>query len=227
MKTFPKLLALALAVAGLSPLAEAVPQLRLFDGTTTITISDNGAGDVQGAAGQVVFVGSIGNWSLNVHTGTTYPVIGSLTNPMLDLSFNATSSSAGGTLWILFSADGFGPTSGGTEAAIGGTIANGGSVTYTTYGGTNNTNFSTVNLLTSQGPFGAGAFSGTVSGGSINNAGPYALTQVVAITHLAGTFQTTGDALLVTVPESGASALLLGSGLMGLGLIARMRRRAA
>lgn len=226
MKTFPKLLALALSVAGLNPLVQAVPQLRLFDGTTTITISDNGAGDAQGAAGQVVFVGSIGNWTLNVHTGSTYPVIGSLSNPMLDLSFNATSGGTGGTLWILFSADGFGPTSGSTEAAIGGTIASGGSVTYTTYGGTNNTNFSTTNLLTSQGPFGAGAFSGTVTGGSINNAGPYALTQIVAITHQAGTFQTTGDALL-TVPESGTSALLLGSGLMGLGLIARLRRRAA
>jgi hypothetical protein len=226
MKTFTKILALAAAIAGLTQVAQAVPQLRLFDGTSTITISDNGAGDTQGAAGQVVFVGSIGNWNLNVHVGSTYPVIGSLSNPMLDLSFNATSGGAGGTLQISFSADGFGPSSGSAEAAIGGTIASGGSLTYATYGGTNNTNFSTVNPLTSQGPFGPGAFSGTVTGAAVNNVGPYSLTQVISITHAAGTYQTTGDALL-TVPESGTSALLLGSGLMGIGLLARLRRRIA
>lgn len=225
MKTFHKLLALAAAIAGLTHVASAAPQLRLFDGTSTITITDNGAGDSQAAAGQVVFVGSIGNWTLNVHTGTTYPVIGSLSNPQLDLSFNATSTAAGGTLTISFAADGFGPTSGSTLAEIGGTVNPGGSVTYNTYGGTNNTNFSTANLLTSQGPFGPGAFSGTVTGGSINNAGPYALTQVITITH-AGSGITTGDALL-KVPESGTTALLLGSGLMGLGLFARLRRRSA
>lgn len=226
MKTLLKYLAVAAAIAGLTQVANAVPQLRVFDGTTTITISDNGAGDSQAAGGQVVWVGSIGNWSLNVHTGTTYPAIGSLTNPMLDLSFNATSGGTGGTLVISFSADGFGPTAGSTVAAIGGTIAAGGSVTYNTYGGNNNTLFSTSNLLTSQGPFAPGAFSGTVTGGSVNNAGPYSLTQVISITHGAGTFQSTGDALL-TVPESGTSILLLGAGLTGLGLIARFRRRTA
>ncbi len=227
MKTLLKYLAVAAAIAGLTQVANAVPQLRVFDGTTTITISDNGAGDTQGAAGQVVWVGSIGNWSLNVHTGTTFPVLGSLTNPVLDVSFNATSSSnVASTLVISFSADGFGPTTGSTLAEIGGTIASGGSLTYNTYGGNNNTLFSTTNLLTSQGPFGPGAFSGTATGGSINNVGPYSLTQVVTINHAAGTYQTTGDALL-TVPESGTSILLLGAGLTGLGLIARFRRRTA
>lgn len=226
MKTSLKFLAALAAIASLTQIALAVPQLRVTDGVNTVTISDSGAGDLQAAAGQVVFVGSVGNWTLNVHTGTTYPVIGSLSNPMLDLSFNATSSGAGGTLWIYFSADGFGPTAGSTTAAIGGTIASGGSVTYNTYGGTNNTNFSVANQLTAQGPFAPGAFSGATTGGNISNAGPYALTQVVAITHGAGTFQSTGDALL-TVPESGTSILLLGAALTGVGLIARLRRRTA
>ena len=52
MKTLLKYLAVAAAIAGLTQVANAVPQLRVFDGTTTITISDNGAGDTQGAAGQ-------------------------------------------------------------------------------------------------------------------------------------------------------------------------------
>lgn len=226
MKTFPKYLAVAAAIAGLTQIAQALPQLRIFDGVSTVTITDGGAGDSQAAAGQVVWVGSIGNWTLNVHTGSTFPVIGSLSNPMLDLSFNATSGGTGGTLVISFAADGFGPTSGSTQALIGGTIANGGSLTYNTYGGTNNTNFSLVNPLTAQGPFAAGAFAGAVTGSSINNVGPYALTQVVSITHGAGTFQSTGDALL-TVPDSGTSILLLGAGLTSLGLVARMRRRVA
>jgi hypothetical protein len=226
MKTLLKYSALAAAIAGLTQLAQAVPQLRLFDGTTTFTISDNGGGDSQGAAGQIVWVGSIGNWTLNVHTGTTYPVLGTLQNPTLDLSFNATSTGPGGTLQISFSADGFGPTNGSAISSIGGTIASGGSVIYNTYGGTNNTNFSTANLLTSQGPFPTGAFSGTQVGGTISNPGPYALTQVVSITHGAGTFQTTGDALL-QVPESGTSILLLGAGLTGIGLLGRFRRRIA
>ncbi|MES2694379.1 MAG: hypothetical protein V4773_12960 [Verrucomicrobiota bacterium] len=224
MKTLRKYLALAAAIAGLTQLAHAVPQLMLTDGINTVIVSDNGVGDAQGAAGQVVFVGSIGNWTLNVHSGSTYPVIGSLSNPMMDLSFNATSNGAGGTLQILFSADGFGPTSGSTLSLIGGTAAALGSVSYATYGGTNNTLFSTTNLLTSQGPFAPGAFSGTQTGGSINNAGPYSLTQIVSITHSQGTFQSTGDALL-QVPESGTSILLLGAGLTGLGLVARFRRR--
>lgn len=225
MKTLRKLLTLAVTFAGLNPFLQAVPQLRVFDGATTITLTDGGGGDVQAAPGQVVFVGSIGNWVLNVHVGTTYPVVGSLANPSLDLSFNATSTGSGGTLQILFAADGFGPSAGRTAAAIGGAIAAGGSVTYTTYGGTNNTNFSTVNLLTSQGPFGPGAFSGTVTGASVNNAGPYALTQIVTITHQPGTSQTTGNAAL-TVPDNSSSAFLLGSGLLGLGWIVRLRRRA-
>lgn len=226
MKTLPKLLAIAAAIAGLAQTAQALPQLRLFDGVSTITIDDGGAGDSQASNGQVVWIGSIGNWSLNVHVGSTYPVIGSLSNPMLDLSYNAVSGNAGGTLWISFAADGFGPSAGSTLASIGGTVANGGSVSYNTYGGTDNTNFSVVNSLTSQGAFNTPAFSDSTTGGSINNAGPYALTQVVAITHGAGTFQSTGNALL-TVPESGTSILLLGAGLTGLGLLAQFRRRTA
>lgn len=226
MKQLHRFLAAAAAIAGLTQTVQALPQIRLFDGVSTVTISDNLAGDAQPAAGQVVFIGSIGNWTLNVHTGTTYPAIGSLANPSLDLSFNATSTGAGGTLWIMFAADGFGPTSGSTLASIGGTIAQNGSLTYKTYGGTDNSNFSLVNLLTSQGPFAAVAFSGSVTGGSVNNLGPYALTQVVEVTHAAGTWLTTGDASL-SVPESGTSILLLGAGLTGIGLLARFRRRSA
>lgn len=208
--------------AGLTSLAFAVPQLRVTDGINTVTVTDNAPGDVQDAVGQVLWVGSLGNWLLNVHTGTTYPVIGSATSPVLDLSFNATSSGSGGTLTLSFTQTNFGPTTGSAIAAVGGTTQ--GTTTYGTYGGVNNTPFNTTQLLTSQGPFTGPAFSGTVTGGSVNNAGPYSLTQVVTITHPAGvTAITTGDALL-TVPDSGNSILLLGAGLTTLGLLCRFRR---
>jgi hypothetical protein len=220
MNGFVKYLALSASIVGMAHVAQAVPQLRIFDGTTTITLSDNGAGDASGSAGRVVWDGTIGNWTLNTHVGTTYPAIGTLTNPLVDLSFNAVSNILGGTLTLSFSETGFGPTTGNAIASIGGTGQ--GTVSYLTYGGTNNTIFSTSNLLTSQGPFG-GAFSGTISGGVISNAGPYSLTQVVTITHV-GAGITTGDALL-GVPDSGTPALLLGAVLMGLGFVARLRTR--
>lgn len=221
MKKLYQLLALAAVAVGITPAAQALPQLMIYDGTTTIIITDNGAGDSSAVAGRLVWNGSIGNWTLNTDVGTTYPVLGSLTNPQLDLSFNAFSTT-GGTLTLTFSADGFGPTGGTAVASIGGTAS--GTVSYATYGGTNNTNFSTSHLLTSQGPF-TGAFSGTVAGGTVNNAGPYALSQQLVITHTQSGI-TTGDALL-TVPDSGTTALLLGLALLGLGFVARAYPRFA
>lgn len=219
MKKLYQYLALAAAAVGVAQMAQAVPQLMVFDGTTTIIISDNGAGDVSANNGRIVWNGSIGNWTLNTDVGTTFPVIGTLTNPQLDLSFNAFSTT-GGTLKITFSADGFGPTAGTAVAQIGGTTP--GTVVYNTFGGTNNTIFSTSNLLTTQGPF-TGAFSGSVVGGTVTNAGPYSLTQQITITHT-GSSITTGNSLL-TVPDSGTSVLLLGAGLISLGFMARLRLR--
>lgn len=218
MKSLYQFARLALAIAGLTQLAHAGAQLRIFDGTTTITIVDNGVNDGSLTTGRIVWDGTIGNFTLNTDVGTTFPVLGTLTNPVLDLSFNAVSNSAGGTLVLTFSADGFGPTNGTAVASLGGTAA--GTVVYRTYGGTNNTLFSTSNLLTTQGPF-TGAFSGTAAGGTVNNAGPYALSQQITIVHT-GAGITTGDGLL-TVPESGTSVLLLGVGILALAVITRMR----
>jgi hypothetical protein len=220
MKTLLKYLALAATIAGATQVVQAVPQLKIFDGINTIIITDNGGGDGSSALGRIVFDGTIGNWTLNTHVGTTFPAIGTLSNPQMDLSFNATSNGAGGTLTISFSADGFGPTNGTALAQIGGTAQ--GTVGYQTFGGTNNTLFDTSHQLTTQGPFGPGAFSGTVAGGAVANVGPYSLTQQVTITHT-GAAITTGDAFL-TVPDSGTSILLLGAGLTGLAMLARARR---
>ena len=206
--------------------ARALPTLYLSsDGTTWTTVAvDNGAGDGNGALGQVTFIGSFGTFSLNVHTGTTYPAIGSLTSPLMDLSFNATSSMAG-SLYIGFSANGFGPTTGAPTASVGGTDSAGDTTWYTTYGGTSNTLLDLSLVRTAQGPF-TGAFSGTASGPAISNQGPYSLTQVVKITATGAGLITTGDALL-SVPDASATVMLLGGGLTVLGLFGRLRRRFA
>jgi hypothetical protein len=226
MKNLLRYLVLGAIALGLSGAAYAVPTLRITDGNTIIDIADGsvvpGAVDAAGGTGQVAWLGAIGNWTFNIHAGTTYPIIGTLANPQMDLTFNATSNGSGGTLSVYFSADGFGPTQGSAFAAIGGTAAGGGTVDYNTYGGTNNTLFSTSNLLTDQGPFGAGAFSGSTGGGLVNNNGPYSLTQLITITHSAGGI-TTGNAFL-HVPDSGSTLLLLGAGLTALGLVSRKRK---
>jgi hypothetical protein len=219
MKKITHYLALAAAVTGFSQIAQAVPTLKIFDGTTTILIADNGVGDNSATAGRIVWDGSIGNWTINTDVGTTFPVIGTLQKPSLDLSFNAISNASGGTLVISFSADGFGPTSNAVNLSIGGTTQ--GVTSTAAFGGTNNTLFSTVTPLTAQGPF-TNAFSGSQTSAPVVNAGPFALTQQITITHT-GAGITTGDSLLTTVPDSGTSVLLLGAGLMMLAVASRMR----
>jgi hypothetical protein len=223
MNILVRFLVLLGAATGFAHVAQAIPQLRVFDGTTTVVITDNAAGDSSATAGRIVWDGSIGNWSLNTHVGTAFPILGTLANPLLDLSFNAVTTIAGGTLTLSFSENGFGPTTGTALASIGGTTQ--GTVVYQTFGGTTNTTLNTTNLLTTQGPF-AGAFSGSASSSPISTGGPYSLTQVVTMTH-AGAGITTGNILLgLSVPDSGNPAILLGAILAGLGVVARLRQRA-
>jgi hypothetical protein len=219
MNPYTRLLAVVTAALAATPFAHAIPQLRIFDGITTITVSDNAAGDSSGATGRIVWNGTIGNWTFNTDVGTTSPIIGSVTNPQLDLSFNAVSNGAGGTIVISFSENGFGPSAGFSFASIGGVTQ--GTVNYQTFGGTNNTLLSTSTLLSSQGPF-TGAFSGAVSGSGVSNGGPYSLTQMVTITHAANGI-TTGNVFL-SVPDSGDTALLLGAVLASLGFVGRLQR---
>src|SRR5262245_62065830 len=118
MKSSFKILTLSVALLGLTASAHAVPTLSLWDGANLKTVSDNGADDADANAGSVVFVGSLGgasSWIINVSAGLTYPVIGSLANPEMHLS-SVNVSIAPGTLTITFTADGFGPSAGTSDA---------------------------------------------------------------------------------------------------------------
>ena len=208
--------------------ASALPTLSLSDGTTTVTLGDEGVLDKSdGELGVVTFIGKLGVWNVNVTTGITFPVLGAADRPHMDLNSVNVSGGGGGTLTIMFSEVGYSNPFSVFHTEIGGTVDDtaGSSVQYRTYLDAGNTLFGTVTPITNHGSAGSGAFSSTRAG-SGGGAGPFSLTQVVQITHVAGAGQSSSfDAELNTVPEP-TSMLLLGSGLLGLGLWGRKRMQA-
>jgi hypothetical protein len=213
------------AIIGIMETANATPTFMITDGVNTVLVPDNGVGDSNSAVGQVTWIGSLGNWTLNVDTATTYPALGTLASPALDLGFNAISNGAGGSLWISFSANGFGPTMGMTETATGGTVMGAGTVAFSTFGANSNTLFDSTNSLSSVGPFAGPAFSNSITGSLLNNQGPYSLTETVQITS-AGASSISGDASFsVPVPDGGMTVMLLSVGLLALGAFSSIKKR--
>jgi hypothetical protein len=75
--------------------------ITVSDGVNpSITVSDGGLLDMSAGDGVVTFMGAVGNWSMNVTTGTSYPMIGAQDFPMIDLNSVDVSSSAGGDLTL-------------------------------------------------------------------------------------------------------------------------------
>jgi hypothetical protein len=226
MKRFLKIFAVAAGVASLAINATAVPTLYLSDGVNTVMVVDGGVGDSSTQAGVVTFNGSIGvNWTLNVTTGVSKPMLGSPTQPWMDLnSVNATSRGAG-TLTIMLCDTGFGPASGKLTSKIGGTTQ--GKVTMNTYKDAGNGLFALTTPLTSQGVFGTGigtkAFANTASI-AFTGALPFSLTEVATITHTRQAISSFNEEL--RVPDAGLTIALLGSSLLGLAAFARTRKTA-
>ena len=210
---FSLIAAAALALAGR---VSAVPTLMISDGTTTYTIADGAVGDANGSTDAVTFIGTVGVWTVNVTTGI---VSGTNQLPTLDLN-SVDMSSGAGTLYIYFSADGFGPSSGGVTASVGGTTS--GTTSFKTAYSASDLLFR-GSLLTGQ-TFTGPAFSGT-AGSAIAVEGLYSLTELAVITHTGS--GTTSFDMTVSVPDSGTTVMLLGAALTALGLFARSRKQAA
>ena len=217
-----KIIVAGLAVLSCACLVQsvnAIPTLTLSDGTTTIMVTDGSSMDLNPLAGAVTVVNApLGNFILNVSTGLTKPLSGSPSAPSLDLN-SVVFATGAGNLTITFGETGFNAFPGMLTGKVGGTVADGGSLT-------NIVMQNALNLVTN-GPFGPGEFKGSGSAALIDGA-PYSLTQTAILTFGSGQSTTSFDAMASVpgVPDGGTTVTMLGIGLLAMGAARRLYRRA-
>ena len=167
--------ALALSLATGPALAAAM--LTVSDGTNSITIEDQGAGDTNPVEGVLTLIWTTPDtlWLSTVSVGTTYPADGSASAPYMDLNAVATSTGAG-TLTLTFVQSGFLPAATTFQSDVGGTLNQGASALFTA--------MAAGQSISSIGPFSsAGAFSGSDSVAFSTGVTPYSISLQAVITH--------------------------------------------
>jgi len=202
----------AAGVLGLAsaPSAHGVPTLSISDGLGhTLNLSSS--------LGGFTYTGTLGKFSLNITNGVA---TGDALLP--GLNFSATGT---GILTISLSNTSFGTLAGSISSQISGQTS--GISGFATFADAGNRLFGTSTLLSTGGPF-RGAFSRNASA-TYPVPGPFSLTERIVIVQ--SVFGTTSFGTLVrdpvvvgpvvTVPDAGATALLLGLALLGIGLARR------
>ncbi|HET6491124.1 MAG TPA: hypothetical protein VFG28_15315 [Syntrophales bacterium] len=216
------LMLIAFGVIAFQPAAQAgYIQLQLYNGTTNVIIDDGDTGalaghgvDLNPLTGVVTFTGTLDTWTANVSTGLTYDIIGSASNPRLNLSSVNVTSSAGGFLLVGVSAINYtGPNS--WQFQIGGTTEGAVSADALFDGGNDPAFFQYTTVLGSLAGTG-GAFSDQISGvlSDLDFISPYGLSINSLIIHEAQGVSSF-NANLTAVPIPGAF-WMLGTGLIGL-----------
>jgi len=169
-----------------------------------------------GAGGVAVFVGTVGDYSVNLGLNASGLTLLGGVDPCLDLQVASAIPGPGATTLKVFYSDGtFAP--GGTGffnlATTAGPIN--GSVTSSAY--TDSTIFGTTTLLASSADTGVYTVNGT---GALNPGSTYYVTLEDVIAGTASSMNTTFN----TVPDGATTALLLGLGLSG---VAALRKKFA
>jgi hypothetical protein len=233
MKNIFKILGLVIAVVMLLNVGSvhATPTIMISvcdfcaDVTKTYTIADGGAGDLSTNAGEIIFSGSLGIFDTNVVTGITMPKIGGSSFPMMDLSsIEVNSFGTSGTLSIMFSEVGFGPLASGINGFATSvsniTMLGSASVDFSTYYDVSNTLFGQASQLASLSLDSTGT---ATASSSIIPSNPFSLTSVIDI-NVSGMTNLMVAQKIVPTPEPG-TLLMLGSGLMGVAVYARRKRK--
>ena len=226
-------LAIGLLILGRVPMAHAVLMLELDDlgiAGVEVAVVDNGVGDLDLAVGKIVYNGIAGGFNLNVTTGLSKPQIGGPNLAEIDLL--SVHAQGVGTLDVRLTDTGYLLPAGvpvfSVESNIGGTTD--GAVWAQSFFGPTNVAFPGIygaGILTANvGPLGPGGFSADTISWVPSQALPFAIAQVVTVTHT-GQLDTTSynyEVEITPVPEP-STILLLGLGIFGFGAFAWRRQR--
>ncbi len=198
----------------LSVCARATAIFTLSDGVNPlISVTDNGPGDESPATGVLVVQTNIGVWNLTIDVGITKPIVGSPTSPVMDINLQANSTAAG-NLTVTFSDTDFGPVNGILNSTTTGYTILGtpGQVTSSVFMDAANVAGATTTLVASSPPAtlplaGSSPLAET-SSGTLNQVGPFSLTEVAAVNSSGQTFFNLDQSLnLTAVPEPSVPAL--------------------
>ncbi len=196
--------------------------------TFPVQVTDNGVGDSNGTAGVILWSGAVGGFNVVVNVAQSKPVIGSATQPQLDLNVTVSQGGgAGGTLWMETTDTGFTGGGGSLNGTAGGTQPGGAQSTVQWDGWTDSTNaeFGTGGLHVAFGPTNANPFNFVGNTNGVIGT-PFSMTNRVRINMVNSNGTITGDFNLQVVPEGSSLALVL-PGLAPLGLILRKRMKKA
>lgn len=226
---------LAIAAAGalslaLAPWASATAELRLSDGTTTLTIVDGSAQDSCAVVNCVTYNGTIGAWNINVSTGIA--TFGA--SPSLDLNtVNLTSTTGAPQLTIEATASGYSPAASQATFSAGGTVSAGGTYTFQGFGGLSNGLFDESNPVSPLHTIIAGATSVPFSFNDFTPFSPvsanlYSMTikSTLVFPRTSGIGSSDTELDTAPVPEPAAVTLLGGVLLCTVGAIRRRSRQA-